>query len=122
MDEIGASCEEVGEFCRHLQGQARLPCSAGACKRHQMHILTAQELSDGSHFLLPSNERRGLSGQIVWMGTERIERRGISWEGRHGEPVEGARGLYVPQGMALDIPAGRSAPASVPLPTPRLLR
>src|SRR5438067_5350675 len=93
INEIDAIGEQVTEFCRHLQGQARLPCSAGACQRHQVHIFTAQELFDGSYFLFPSNERCWLNGQIVGVGTEGVERWEIDGQARDDELVEVARAL-----------------------------
>src|SRR5436305_3065600 len=93
INERDAIGELVAEFCRHLQGQARLPCAAGACQRHQMHILTAQELCDGRHFLLPSNEGCWLNGQIVGMGTQGLERWEIAGQASDDELVEVARAL-----------------------------
>src|SRR5260370_42590503 len=91
--EIDRICEQVSEFCRHSQGQARLPCSAGACQRHQAYISTMQELSDGSHFLLPSNEWRWLNRQIVGMRTEGVEGWKIVGQARDDELEEVAGAL-----------------------------
>ncbi len=62
IDEIEAIREQVAQLRCHLQGQARLTCTARACQRQQVHIFTTQELRDSSYLLLSSDEQRSLNG------------------------------------------------------------
>jgi hypothetical protein len=82
IDEREAIGEQVAHLCCYLQSQARLPRAAGARQRQQAYIFTMQELRDGCDFLLPSDERRGLNGQIVGMGTAGPERWKIDGQAR----------------------------------------
>ncbi len=53
-----------------------------------MHVFAQQELLHGGDFSLPPNERRGLSGQIVRVGVECLERRKISRQAGNDELEE----------------------------------
>ena len=74
--EIHPIGEQVAEFCRHLQTQARFPRAARSCQSHEAHILALQEVLNGCSFLLSTNERSQLDRQVVGTAIERFER----WE------------------------------------------
>ena len=77
--------DPVGEVRTQLLGHVQ--CHAGFAhasrtrQRDEAHILTRELMQDGGHFLLPSNERGGLDGQMIW-------------QIRHGRPPWFRTSLY----------------------------
>src|SRR5260370_40253953 len=73
IHEIHPIGEQVAEFCRHLQTQARFPCAARSCQGHQSHVFALKEVLNGCSFLLPTNEWRQLDRQVVAAAVQGLE-------------------------------------------------
>src|SRR6266566_2742605 len=63
----------VAQLCCHLHTQASFACATRAGQGQEPHLLIAQEVLDGSYFLLSPNERSRHDGQVVRVATTSTE-------------------------------------------------